>query len=346
MSAAYLGEVFDIHGGGLDLIFPHHENEIAQSRCAHGTHVMANYWMHNGFLQVEGEKMSKSLGNFVTIRELLATKTFGDRLWPGEVLRWAMLMTHYREPINWSVDRLTEARRELADFVESVVESPSNPYPIDIDDTDLPNSVVSALCDDLNTHAARTHLQLLHKQAVRGDQDAKRFLCRALVWLGIFRPAFNDAYSVSSSLASGKAWSGGYAPTYALIEKYREAMLDARAIVLNEYEWDTREHGRRLESRKKVEARINTLDARMPEDGVALELSEHSTVSLVPMRPETAVSKARVDELVAARNAARKARDFKEADRIRDDLSAMGIQLKDAKDPATGEIVTTWEVKR
>ncbi|MDB5620877.1 cysteine--tRNA ligase, partial [Tardiphaga sp.] len=88
MAAAYLGETFDIHGGGLDLIFPHHENEIAQSRCAHGTHAMANYWMHNGFLQVEGEKMSKSTGNFVTIRELLND-------WPGEVLRLNMLKTHY-----------------------------------------------------------------------------------------------------------------------------------------------------------------------------------------------------------------------------------------------------------
>ncbi|TJW62023.1 MAG: cysteine--tRNA ligase, partial [Mesorhizobium sp.] len=95
MSAAYLGEVFDIHGGGLDLIFPHHENEIAQSRCAHGTEVMANVWMHNGFLQVEGQKMSKSLGNFYSIHELLETETFGGRKWPGEVLRLAMLMTHY-----------------------------------------------------------------------------------------------------------------------------------------------------------------------------------------------------------------------------------------------------------
>ncbi len=83
MSAAFLGETFDIHGGGLDLIFPHHENEIAQSRCAHGTKVMANVWMHNGFLQVEGRKMSKSDGNFVTIQQLLETETFGGRSWPA-----------------------------------------------------------------------------------------------------------------------------------------------------------------------------------------------------------------------------------------------------------------------
>jgi len=109
MSERYLGQEFDIHGGGLDLIFPHHENELAQSRCAHGSEKMANFWMHNGFLQVEGKKMSKSEGNFITINELLETEKFGGRKWPGEVLRLAMLMTHYREPIDFSVRKLEEA---------------------------------------------------------------------------------------------------------------------------------------------------------------------------------------------------------------------------------------------
>ena len=113
MSAAYLGNVFDIHGGGLDLIFPHHENEIAQSRCAHGTATMANYWMHNGFLQVEGEKMSKSLGNFVTIRELLND-------WPGEVLRLNMLKTHYRSPIDWTLKGLEESKRVIDSWYDIV----------------------------------------------------------------------------------------------------------------------------------------------------------------------------------------------------------------------------------
>jgi cysteinyl-tRNA synthetase len=128
MSERYLGQTFDIHGGGLDLIFPHHENEIAQSRCAHGTDVMAQVWMHNGFLQVEGQKMSKSLGNFITIHDLLETEKFGGRKWPGEVLRLAMLMTHYREPIDFSVARLEEAEQQvdtwmriLEDFVFSRV---------------------------------------------------------------------------------------------------------------------------------------------------------------------------------------------------------------------------------
>src|SRR5207253_1358113 len=96
MAAAHLGDVFDIHGGGIDLIFPHHENEIAQSRCAHGTATMANYWMHNGFLTApEGEKMSKSLGNFTTIHAL-------RQVWPGEAMRLALLSTQYRQPLPWS----------------------------------------------------------------------------------------------------------------------------------------------------------------------------------------------------------------------------------------------------
>ena len=173
MSAAYLGEVFDIHGGGLDLIFPHHENEIAQSRCAHGTKVMANYWLHNGFLQVEGRKMSKSEGNFVTIHELLHTEKFGGRKWPGEVLRLAMLMTHYREPIDFSVRRLEEARRVLSKwllkwskwaFAEDEVgfEPDYDPKAANLD-------FVAALLDDLNTNEA---IASLHSQvAVLSDRN-------------------------------------------------------------------------------------------------------------------------------------------------------------------------------
>src|SRR4051812_47023908 len=116
MSGALLGETFDIHGGGIDLVFPHHENEIAQSRCAFHTGVMANYWMHNGFLQVEGEKMAKSAGNFVTIRELLSSHKFGARSWDGPTLRFAMLRTHYRQPIDWTVKALDEAERALRNW--------------------------------------------------------------------------------------------------------------------------------------------------------------------------------------------------------------------------------------
>ena len=103
MAWKHLGEAFDIHGGGIDLVFPHHENELAQTCCAFHESRMANYWMHNGFLEAEGDKMSKSLGNFVTIRGLLETDKFGGRLWNGPTLRFAMLKTHYRSPIDWTV---------------------------------------------------------------------------------------------------------------------------------------------------------------------------------------------------------------------------------------------------
>ncbi|MBL4645534.1 MAG: cysteine--tRNA ligase [Rhizobiales bacterium] len=136
MAEKHLGKTFDIHGGGIDLTFPHHENEIAQSRCTHGTDVMANVWMHNGFVQVEGEKMSKSVGNFITIHDLLETNVFGGRRWPGEVLRLAMLMTGYRKPINWTTTRLHEAevihtkwRRLLGDFHHiDLVPKPDNQF--------------------------------------------------------------------------------------------------------------------------------------------------------------------------------------------------------------------------
>src|SRR5262244_3028244 len=144
MSMKYLGESFDIHAGGIDLVFPHHENEIAQSRCAFHAPVMANTWMHNGFLQVEGEKMSKSLGNFVTIRELLAE-------WPGEAIRLAMLSTHYRQPINWTEAGLREAKRTLDHWYALTAEVAPNVSCAD---------VLDALCDDLNTPKA---LAALHE---------------------------------------------------------------------------------------------------------------------------------------------------------------------------------------
>ena len=146
MSERYLGEIFDIHAGGLDLIFPHHENELAQSRCAHGTDTMARYWLHNGFLQVEGQKMSKSLGNFITIRELLETDKFGGRQWPGEVLRLAMLMTHYREPIDFTVKRLDEAETKLRGWQRAAATAKGTGAP--------DASVLAALSDDLSFHRA------------------------------------------------------------------------------------------------------------------------------------------------------------------------------------------------
>jgi cysteinyl-tRNA synthetase len=160
MSWKHLGERFDIHGGGIDLVFPHHENEIAQTRCAFGHEVMANYWMHNGFLQVEGEKMSKSLGNFVTIHELLHTENFGGRKWPGEVLRLAMLRTHYRQPIDFTVKALEEAEASLRKWSAQIGEASAEPS--------ASGDVLAALADDLNTPLALASLHELDAAGLDG----------------------------------------------------------------------------------------------------------------------------------------------------------------------------------
>ena len=149
MVETYLGRTIDIHGGGQDLIFPHHENEIAQSQCVHDGALFARYWMHNGYVTVSGEKMSKSLGNFRTVRELLAHA-------PGEAIRYALLAAHYRQPLDWSTEGLQQARAGLDRFylalrrVDSVIAAVA----------DAPAEFVAALEDDLNTPLA---LSVLHQ---------------------------------------------------------------------------------------------------------------------------------------------------------------------------------------
>ena len=147
MSETHLGESFDIHGGGLDLIFPHHENEIAQSTCAHGGKPFVRYWMHNGYLTVNGEKMSKSLGNFFTVRDLLAKA-------PGEAIRFYMLGTHYRQPLDWTLDGLAEAKRGL-DRLYGALRGACD---IKAAESDAPAGVRAALEDDLNTPLAIAQL--------------------------------------------------------------------------------------------------------------------------------------------------------------------------------------------
>jgi cysteinyl-tRNA synthetase len=234
MSWKHLGERFDIHGGGIDLVFPHHENEVAQSCCAFHTERMAETWMHNGFLQVEGEKMSKSLGNFITIRELLATDKFGGKRWDGAVLRLAMLKTHYRSPIDWTVDALHEAEKAIYDWSEFTKDATAAPC----------DEVIDALADDLNTPKMIAELHGLR----RAGKPAE--LLGALQLLGI-----------------GRVF--------------------------------------------------------------------HQTVEL----------DVNAQALIEARTAARARKDFKESDRIRDELAAMGIAIKDGKD-ADGKPVTTWEIAR
>lgn len=238
MSWKHLGETFDIHGGGIDLVFPHHENEIAQSRCAFHTPVMANFWMHNGFLQVEGEKMSKSLGNFVTMRELLQD-------WPGEAIRLAMLATHYRQPINWTEAGLREAKRTLDHWYQLTA---------DVAPGMLCADTVDALADDLNTPKALAALHELRSEAAKGPKGAAASLKASAQMIGVLQ----------KTPAEWAAW--------------RPASL--------------------------------------------------------------ALDEAKITALIDARNAARKAKNFKESDRIRDELAAMGVVLKDGKDG------TTWEIAR
>lgn len=149
MSYELLGESFDIHGGGLDLQFPHHENEIAQSACAHPHGAFAKVWLHNEMLQVEGKKMSKSLGNFFTVRDLL------EQGIPGEVIRFVLLSTHYRSPMDWTAEKARQAHEALLSFLETT----RGVDPVGPDD-----EVVAALADDLNTPAALTRLYALRKQ--------------------------------------------------------------------------------------------------------------------------------------------------------------------------------------
>ncbi|RBP02315.1 cysteinyl-tRNA synthetase [Roseiarcus fermentans] len=243
---------FDIHGGGVDLVFPHHENEIAQSCCAFGAPRMANLWMHNGFLQVEGEKMSKSLGNFVTIRELLETENFGGRKWPGEVLRLAMLRTHYRQPIDWTVKALEEAEATLDRWYDAVGDVEPGP--------DVAEAVLEALGDDLNTPAAVAELHRLAHPAIAG-----------VTQVGASRSAPH--------------------------------VLKASANLL----------GLLLQTRsERRESQIHAARVNVPE----------------------------IEAILAARAAARAAKNWAESDRLRDELAGLGVVIKDSKNG------TTWEFKR
>jgi cysteinyl-tRNA synthetase len=152
MAYELLGESFDIHGGGNDLMFPHHENEIAQSCCAHPEGEFAKVWMHNEMLQVEGKKMSKSLGNFFTVHDLLTGNNPEQVKYPGEVIRFVFLSTHYRKPMDWTADKAREAKDLLDRFLGLV---------IGIEPGEVDPKVVEAISDDLNTPLAITHLHRL-----------------------------------------------------------------------------------------------------------------------------------------------------------------------------------------
>jgi cysteinyl-tRNA synthetase len=174
MSWRYLGADFDIHGGGTDLIFPHHENERAQSFCAFPGSHFAKYWLHNGMLQVNGEKMSKSLGNFFTLRDVLKKA-------PAEAIRLLILRTQYRALLDFSDAGLSEARQEMDRFYRALERTPPAP------DAAIPQTVLAALCDDLNTPAAIAALRALADLAMAGDREAASALRAAGALLGILQ---------------------------------------------------------------------------------------------------------------------------------------------------------------
>ncbi len=252
MSKKHLGDTFDIHGGGIDLIFPHHENEVAQSTCASGEKIMANVWMHNGHLQVEGQKMSKSLGNFLTIRDIVSKGRMS-----GAAARLAMLSTQYRQPMDWTAEKVREAASALDKFAGAVAGWEPRSDLID-------ERISEPLLDDLNTPGAIAGLHEVANEAL-ASPPARRAQCRD---------------SIANAL--DVLGFGGF----------RDFTADAWA------------------------------------------------------REQVSIDAPKVEALTKARLAARKAKNWAEADRIRDELSAMGIQLKDAKNPTTGEIETTWEIAR
>lgn len=212
MAAKHLGKTIDIHGGGIDLQFPHHENEIAQSECAHGE-VMANYWLHNGFLDMSGEKMSKSLGNVVLVHGLLKD-------WPGEVLRFAMLSGHYRAPLDWTEDLLKQAKTTL-DRIYGALRRVWEAEGGEARDT----GVQRALEDDLNTPEALAELSRLASEAntaadhkdMAGMADARANLLAAGRLLGLLTK-------------TPKEWEqGGDDDGNARINALVQARVDARA---------------------------------------------------------------------------------------------------------------------
>ena len=180
MSKKYLGETFDIHGGGQDLIFPHHENEIAQSECNHGK-PFSNFWMHNGFVTVEGSKMSKSEGNFITIHQL-------KRKYQGEVIRLAMIMTHYRQPLNWTEETLLEAKKILDRWYGFI--SKCNMSKASKNDVSI--YIIEALSDDVNSPKAIAELHQIFKSLNTNDTEKVQQFIDSAQLLGLLNNDPNE----------------------------------------------------------------------------------------------------------------------------------------------------------
>jgi cysteinyl-tRNA synthetase len=308
MSWKHLGEVFDIHAGGIDLVFPHHENEVAQSRCCFGTDVMARYWLHNGFLQVEGEKMAKSAGNFVTIRELL-----GD--YHGTVLRYNMFRTHYRQPIDWRDDELRRSRHELWSWSDIITSKAVEQEFLRPKKELIDNSFLEALSDDLNTPSAITKLRELG-DASKTDRQLARSFAATAAFLGL--KGLHTRQNFTDSFVS-------YVPD----EKHPDYFNAHQNIIrFKNY------------SANGVISAADDYRARVEAIGIRPQFTA-GTLNIEFVGLEQEPIERRVERLITARCEARAAKDWAESDRIRDELAAMGIALKDNKDGTT-----TWEVAR
>ena len=187
MSKKFLGDEFDVHGGGIDLIFPHHENEIAQSRCANGTKVFANFWLHNAFITMSNEKMAKSQGNILKIKD------FRNKI-SGQILRLALMSAHYKQPLDWNDKLLEDCQNTINKWYNVYVDSKNN--------TDISDEILQPLYDDLNTPGYIANLHKLYEKAQKGNDNDKALFVSACRFVGLLNQNKEEWLSFKKSKAS------------------------------------------------------------------------------------------------------------------------------------------------
>jgi cysteinyl-tRNA synthetase len=322
---------FDIHGGGIDLVFPHHENEIAQSCCAFGSKRMASFWLHNGFLQVESEKMSKSLGNFVTIRETLLK-------FPGDAARLNMLRTHYRYPVDWSEKAVVSAMDEIRSWAEWVVDrhGPGSVFDLDALGGTIDETVVDALADDLNTPLAITRLRSLFERAQTGGIESTVFIATArfLGLRNLNQPGYFDTGFSANLHESGPQPS----------KSDQDLLLSFRAATANSSDSSNNSYSI-IALRDKGEIEERGFKVTINDAGVLL-VGNRTSGDLQSDADFEAEFEAEIENLVAQRRTARAHRNWPEADRLRDELRRKGVEIKDGKDGTTWKFKSSKEPKR